>query len=88
MSAIVWEDPETHAPLKARAPAGSWMPVLTGLQEKPREWGMIREYDNLDQARSAASNLRRGIIKKPAGLFEFKANRGRLYGRYLGPEGE
>lgn len=91
MNKIVWEEPPpTNRYGDAEGRGGVWIERLTPLMKRPNKWARVREMKTLVQVSSAATTLRKQIVKRPPGRWEFAArrvdNKGVLYARYLGPE--
>ncbi len=73
----------------------TWMerlePIKAARKEHPKEWAVIRTFKKNGRHWTAARNLTYGLLKIPAGRWEFVARTNaagehNVYARYLGPD--
>lgn len=95
MSEIVWQDPPASGANRAGQPR-KWERLLAPLMDQPKRWALVRHFEGMTSASSAATVLRRpnserGACKTPPGRWEFTTRAtpdkkgSDLYARYLGP---
>jgi hypothetical protein len=92
---LLWEEPP-DMPLGRRSHyKGLWLELLAPLLHHPGRWARVKEYTGFNAAYCAAANLRKRVVKRPEGRWEFAAKmvskEGEpaafaLYARYLGTE--
>lgn len=87
-------EPAPDEPLWTDTPPrlrGVWTDILTPLMAQPGRWAELKAYATADACYSTTGNLRRGLLVRPPGRWQFVARTtldGRfvVFGRYLGPE--
>lgn len=75
---IEWVDP----PPKKRTP---WVTRLAVLTQNPGKWAKVYTMGTEGSASATVSTLRSGVLKRPAGAWEFRSDGPDVYARYMGP---
>lgn len=75
---IEWVDP----PPPQRT---AWVVRLAPLTQRQGEWAKVHTMGTEGSAQATVSTLRSGVLKRPAGSWEFRASGADVYARYMGP---
>lgn len=84
---IVFESPKSP---RAGRMSSLWTKRLEPLTARPDEWARVLEVDTKQKAYAIASDLKRGVLRVPAGKWEFAGRqaedgvKGFVYARFLG----
>lgn len=57
---IIWKDPPPAAFTQRRTRIGSWDHIAEVLASRPNEWALVKEYNQLNSARSMARSIMEG----------------------------
>lgn len=94
---VRWEDPPSidrskNDPLSwyEKNESLSWYERLEPLKREPKRWAIVRTFKEKGRNTTAANNLRYGLLRIPAGKWEFTArsvgSEHHVYAKYLGRE--
>ena len=71
-----WVEPPTASP---------WELLLAPLTERPTKWAKVKTMGSPGSASATVSNLRSGVLRRPAGEWEFRSSESHVFARYMGP---
>lgn len=89
MDEIIFEKPK---PARAGRTSTKWLDALLPLIERPNEWARVKTTPTKQRAYALASELKRGVLRKPPGRWDFAGReaedgkRGYVFACYLGSD--